>query len=151
MEIDHTKLKALKDAIEIVTNQKIPDGVQHVVQHVRDLAAENLKLKRRAKLEKQLARTAARAARAAVDAGFRRRDKKAGGNSANRRVGQYDDKNWDDAFAEVRRLMQDPDARIGEVLASVQKEKHMYKVSPGRFRRKWYQELERKRRVRAGK
>lgn len=147
MKIDHAKLKALKDAIEIVTNQKIPDGVQHV----RDLAAENLKLKRRAKLEKQLAQTAARAARAAVDAGFRRRDKKGSANSANMRVGQYDDKNWDEAFAEVRRLMQKPGARIGEVLVSVQKKKHMYKVSASRFRRKWYEELERKRRVRAGK
>lgn len=147
MKIDHAKLKALKDAIEIVTNQKIPDGVQHV----RDLAAENLKLKRRAKLEKQLAQTAARAARAAVDAGFRRRDKKAGANSANMRAGQYDDKNWNDAFAEVRRQMQKPGARIGEVLVSVQKKKNMYKVSASRFRRKWYEELERKRRVRAGK
>lgn len=80
-------------------------------------------------------------ARVAVDAGFRKRDKKTRPNPENIRTGQYDAENWREAFEEVRRLMKEPGARIGEVLATVQKSKCMTKVTKDRFRRKWYEEL----------
>ncbi|MBP9533406.1 MAG: hypothetical protein KBE52_02495 [Bilophila sp.] len=140
MNIDKNKLAALENAVAIIKGERIPTSVQRV----RDLAREKSNLKKRAKLEDRVVK----AARVAVDAGFRRRDKKTRPNSENIRTGQYEAENWREAFEEVRRLMKEPGARIGEVLADVRKSKCMTKVTEDRFRRKWYEEQERTRKAR---
>ena len=140
MNIDKNKLAALENAVAIIKGERIPTSVQRV----RDLAREKSNLKKRAKLEDRVVK----AARVAVDDGFRRRDKKTRPNSENIRTGQYEAENWREAFEEVRRLMKEPGARIGEVLADVRKSKCMTKVTEGRFRRKWYEEQERTRKAR---
>ncbi|MGB4240089.1 MAG: hypothetical protein WBK37_02155 [Kiritimatiellia bacterium] len=140
MNIDKNKLAALENAVAIIKGERIPTSVQRV----RDLAREKSNLKKRAKLEDRVVK----AARVAVDDGFRRRDKKTRPNSENIRTGQYEAENWREAFEEVRRLMKEPGARIGEVLADVRKSKCMTKVTEDRFRRKWYEEQERTRKAR---
>ena len=142
--IEKTKALALENAVAFIKGEKITEGIQRV----RDLAREKSKLEKRAKLEDRVVKAAASGARVAVDAGFRRRDKKTRPNSENIRTGQYDAENWREAFEEVRRLMKKPGARIGEVLADVRKSKCMTKVTEGRFCRKWYEEQERTRKAR---
>ena len=142
--IEKTKALALENAVAFIKGEKITEGIQLV----RDQARENRVLKTRAKLEDRVVKAAASGARVAVDAGFRRRDKKTRPNSENIRTGQYEAENWREAFEEVRRLMKEPGARIGEVLADVRKSKCMTKVTEVRFRRKWYEEQERTRKAR---
>lgn len=90
------------------------------------------------KPDDDVALAAMRGAKAGLHEGFRERDKKQRKDGDRIRKGQYDADNWNDAWAEVRRLMKTPEARIGEVLAQVRKSKCMTKVSFDRFRRKWY-------------
>ena len=144
MNIDKNKLAALENAVAIIKGERIPTSVQRV----RDLAREKSNLKKRAKLEDRVVKAAGAGARSGVDAGFRRRDKKTRPNSENIRTGQYEAENWREAFEEVRRLMKEPGARIGEVLADVRISKCMTKVTEERFRRKWYEEQERTRKAR---
>ena len=136
MNLDKAKLAALGNAVAIIKGKKIPEGVQRV----RVLAKEKADAERRADLTDRVAKAARAGARVGVDAGFRKRDKKTRPDPANRRTGQYDSENWQEAWEEVRRRMKTPGARIGEVLAAVRKRKCMWKVSPARFRRKWYQD-----------
>lgn len=138
--IEKTKALALENAVAFIKGEKITEGIQRV----RDLAREKSNLEKRAKLEDRVVR----AARVAVNAGFRWRDKKTRPNRENIRTGQYNAENWREAFEEVRRLMKEPGARIGEVLADVRKSKYMTKVTEDRFRRKWYEEQERTRKAR---
>lgn len=142
--IEKTKALALENAVAFIKGEKITEGIQRV----RDLAREKSNLEKRAKLEDRVVRAAASGARVAVNAGFRRRDKKTRPDRENIRTGQYDAENWREAFEEVRRLMKEPGARIGEVLADVRKSKCMTKVTEDRFRRKWYEEQERTRKAR---
>jgi len=142
--IEKTKALALENAVAFIKGEKITEGIQRV----RDLAREKSNLEKRAKLEDRVVKAAASGARVAVDAGFRRRDKKTRPDRENIRTGQYDAENWREAFEEVRRLMKEPGARIGEVLADVRKSKCMTKVTECRFRRKWYEEQERTRKAR---
>lgn len=123
----------------------ISTGIDLVRLAGMDQSGQIIEILREYKLgvEQAAGRGASSAARKAVDAGFRRRDKKTRPNSDNIRTGQYDAKNWREAFEEVRRLMKEPGARIGEVLADVRKSKCMTKVTEDRFRRKWYEELKR--------
>jgi len=138
--IEKTKALALENAVAFIKGEKITEGIQRV----RALAREKSNLEKRAKLEDRVVR----AARVAVNAGFRRRDKKTRPNRENIRTGQYDAENWREAFEEVRRLMKEPGARIGKVLADVRISKYMTKVTEGRFHRKWYEEQERTRKAR---
>lgn len=142
--IEKTKALALENAVAFIKGEKITEGIQRV----RDLAREKSNLEKRAKLEDRVVRAAASGARVAVNAGFRRRDKKTRPDRENIRTGQYDAENWREAFEEVRRLMKEPGARIGKVLADVRKSKCMTKVTEDRFRRKWYEEQERTRKAR---
>lgn len=142
--IEKTKALALENAVAFIKGEKITEGIQRV----RDLAREKSNLEKRAKLEDRVVRAAASGARVAVNAGFRRRDKKTRPDRENIRTGQYDAENWREAFEEVRRLMKEPGARIGEVLADVRTSKCMTKVTEDRFRRKWYEEQERTRKAR---
>lgn len=146
--IEKTKALALENAVAFIKGEKITEGIQRV----RDLAREKSNLEKRAKLEDRVVR----AARVAVNAGFRWRDKKTRPNGENIRTGQYNAENWREAFDRVDELLEQkrlpngklPWGAIGKVLADVRKSKYMTKVTEDRFRRKWYEEQERTRKAR---
>lgn len=147
MNIDKTQLAAIGatigNALAIIKGEKIPEGIQSV----RDLARAKSVLEKRAKLEDRVVKAAASGARVAVDAGFRRRDKKTRPNRENFEEGQYDAENWREAFDRVDELLEQkrlpngklPWGAIGKVLKDVWgTKKKLLKVTEKRFRRKYY-------------
>jgi hypothetical protein len=129
---------AIGNALEIIHGKKIPEGVQPV----RDMALRNNDLKKRANVADQ----AAAGARAGVDAGFRRRDKKTRPSKDNLLEGQYDADNWKEAFDLFETLLEAkrktngklPRGAIGEAFNEAREKKLMLKVTEERFRRKYY-------------
>lgn len=151
MNIDKAKAAAaVGNAFAFIKGEKITEGIQKVrdmAREKRDLARENQVLKTRAKLEDRVVKAAASGARVAVDAGFRRRDKKTRPNSESIRTGQYDSENWREAFDRVDELLEQkrlpngklPWGAIGKVLKDVWgTKKKLLKVTEKRFRRKYY-------------
>lgn len=140
--IEKTKALALENAVAFIKGEKITEGIQSV----RDLARAKSDLEKRAKLEDRVVKAAASGARVAVDAGFRKRDKKTRPNSENIRTGQYEAENWREAFDKFEELLEQkrlpsgklPWGAVGWAFKKAWEKRGLLKVTKERFRRKYY-------------